>query len=423
MSRRSEKAVYWVKLLSKFISVQLIVQALGFASGILIIRTLSKEEYAYFTIANTLQSTMSLLADTGIGMSLSALGGKIWPDRYHFSQLINTAMKLRYSLAIISTTIVTPILIWTLLHNGASSTYTILITVAVLIGLSSQLTFDVLLAVPRLHSKINIIQNLDLFSSITRLVLLGITHLFLLNALLVVAITSILTLIQKIMLRYWCNNYIDESHNVNLEFQKIILNTVLHQAPNSIYYCFQGQLLIILISLFGNTNSIAELGALGRLSIMFSLINSIMSTIVLPYFSRCQSADLLRKRYWQLVFCIVAINLFILGIALLFPSTILWVLGGKYTHLQNELILIILSSSFNFIVGTMWSINATKAWIKYSWVNIPLTLAVQACLIVSLDLSKLYSVIIFSLISLLPSFFVNMFLTYRGINEYQHSEV
>ena len=60
MSTPSEKAIYWLKLLSKFVSVQLIVQALGFASGVFILRTLSKEEYAYFLMANAFQSTIDI---------------------------------------------------------------------------------------------------------------------------------------------------------------------------------------------------------------------------------------------------------------------------------------------------------------------------------------------------------------------------
>lgn len=65
---------YWTKTLSKFLSVQVIVQALSFGSGILIIRTLSKDEYAYFSIANSLQATMNILADSGIGIALAAIG-------------------------------------------------------------------------------------------------------------------------------------------------------------------------------------------------------------------------------------------------------------------------------------------------------------------------------------------------------------
>ena len=82
-----------IRIISNFLTIELGVQALGLISGLLLIRVLDKSEYAYFTIANSMQATMNLLADMGIGISLSALGGKVWQDKNRFGQLISTALK------------------------------------------------------------------------------------------------------------------------------------------------------------------------------------------------------------------------------------------------------------------------------------------------------------------------------------------
>src|ERR1044072_5351004 len=55
----SPRAVSWAKTLTKFVSVQVAVQAMMIASGILLVRVLTQTEYAYFTIANSMQATMS----------------------------------------------------------------------------------------------------------------------------------------------------------------------------------------------------------------------------------------------------------------------------------------------------------------------------------------------------------------------------
>jgi len=88
----SPKAINWSKTLSKFVSIQLFIQALGFASSILLVRTLIKQQYAYFNMASTMEGTMHLLADSGINSGLTAIGGKVWQDRYRFGQSINTAV-------------------------------------------------------------------------------------------------------------------------------------------------------------------------------------------------------------------------------------------------------------------------------------------------------------------------------------------
>ena len=252
---------YWFKLLSKFVSIQLIVQAINLFVGILIIWKLSKQEYAYFTIANTLQSTISLLADMGIGTSLAALGGKIWQDKYRFGQLINTAINLRYYLAGMSVVVIVPILGWMLISNGASIRYTVLIVLFVLIGLNFQLTNTVLIVIPRLHSQIKRIQNLDIFISLSRLILISLAYITFLNTAATIAISSIVFGLQHLFLNKWAIESIDRKAPVNSEDRSFTISTIKKSLPSTIFFGFQGQLNVLLISIFGSTTNIAEIGA------------------------------------------------------------------------------------------------------------------------------------------------------------------
>jgi hypothetical protein len=415
MSTRSEKAVYWVKLLSKFVSVQLIVQALGFASGVLIIRTLSKEEYAYFTIANSLQATMNLLADSGVSTGLISIGGKVWQDSYRFGQLINTAIQLRIYFLAISVMIVTPVLLWMLLTNGSSLFNAILIIIAILIELYFYLINAVLGIVLRLHSDIKKIQYLDLLFSTSRLTLLGIAYFGFLNAAIAAFISTLSTFFQTLFLKKNTTNEIDTNAPISIEDRKVILTITRSLLPSTIYYCIQGQLSIFLISVFGNTTNIAEIGALGRLSVVFTLLNSVMTQIFIPSFARCPPRLLLR-RYIQIVGGYSIIGLIIVALVILFPKQILWIIGKNYAHLQHELLLMIASTLASAVVGLMWSLNSARAWIKYSWLYVPATLIMQIFLLVQLDLSTVSGVIYFGLLSVLPFLLINLSLTYMGIS-------
>src|SRR3954466_13513835 len=102
---RSPQLLNWTKLLTRFLSLEAVVQALTFACGILIVRALPKADYALFTVANTMQATMNLMADNGICTGLIAIGGRVWQDRYRFGQLVSTAMQLRRWFAVISLTL------------------------------------------------------------------------------------------------------------------------------------------------------------------------------------------------------------------------------------------------------------------------------------------------------------------------------
>ncbi|MEH2364433.1 polysaccharide biosynthesis protein [Nostoc sp.] len=410
-----------IKVFSKFVSVQILVQALTLSSGILIVRTLEQQEYAYYTIANSMLSTMNILADSGISISLSAIGGKVWQDRYRFGQLIKTAMQLRYLLTAISISLVTPILIWMLIRNGASMGYAVFITIVVLLGLNFQLTTGVLIVVPRLHSQISRIQNLDILSGISKLILLGLGYLTFWNATVAIASASLVSGLQRFVLGRFAGENIDTKVPINQEDSKFIISTIKHSLPSSIFFCIQGQLSVFLITIFGSTQNIAELGALGRIGVIFTIINSLMATIVLPSFSRCQSVVILRRRYFQILGLFLLLGIVMIASAYIFPEQILWIIGKKYSHLKNELFMIVIVTFVNSFVALMSSFNFAKGWIKYVWIDIPMTLILQIILIINLDISTIQGVIMLSLFSNTTPFLVNAMLTYRGLATYTNN--
>jgi hypothetical protein len=71
--------------------------------------------------------------------------------------------------------------------------------------------------------------------------------------------------------------------------------------------------------------------------------------------------------------------------------------------------------------GTLWLLNASKAWIAGSWLYIPLTLATQIALIPFTDFSSVAGVLTFNLISIAPSLLLNLVLSYRGFRTFAPS--
>src|SRR5687768_5493283 len=200
---RSPRLLNWTKLLTRFLSLEALVQGLTFACGILLVRALEKSEYALFTVANTMQATMNLMADNGIGSGITAIGGRVWQDKFRFGQLIVTAMRLRRMFAVISVTLITPLLFWMLLRNGASVSYGALLTSFVLLGFYFQLTIGVLIPVPRLHLEVNRIQNINVWYSGLRFLLLLIAYGTFLNTAVALLAAAVSLGMQEIILRRW----------------------------------------------------------------------------------------------------------------------------------------------------------------------------------------------------------------------------
>lgn len=388
---------------------------MGVASGILLVRALSQQEYAYFTIANSMLATISILADSGVGIGLTSIGGRVWKDPYRFGQLINTALRLRRYLAAGAIVVITPVLVWMLAGNGASKAYTAVIALTVLAAFHFQLLTGVLGVVPRLHSEISRIQKLDFLIAASRLLLLCAAYFIFLNAAAAVAVGVVGVAAQYFLLKRWAADNITMNAPASDEDRSAMVGIIKSQAPNAIFYCLQGQLTVWLISIFGNTQNVAEIGALGRLGVIFSVITALMSAVVLPGFARMQSLRQLQRRYFQIVGGFFIFGLMLVALAALFPDQVLWILGSKYAHLKNELLLMMVLSAVSALVAAMWSLNSTRAWINRSWLNIPCVILAQIVLLSILNISTLEGVLWFGILSLAPTVILNAALTHRGL--------
>ena len=409
------RALQRMRIVGQFASVQIAVQLIGFASGILLVRRLAESEYAFFTIANTMQGTINVLADMGIGIGLVAIGGRIWQDSPRFAQLIATARNLRRRLGGIALLVVTPILYWMLVRNGAPPIYAVVLIALSVAGLLVQFALGVLAVVPRLLANVALIQRIDLTAAIARLVvLLGFAFVFL-NAGIAVLIGAAALLLQYSMLRSYVAGTIGLDAPENADDRAAITRFIKNQAANSVFFCVQGQITIFLISIFAkHATAVAEVGALGRLAMIFTVIGQMLTNIFVPAFARSHDPRKLRLQYVAISGGVAAFSACVVFGAAFFPHQFLFVLGSKYAHLQHELLLMVGGAVVSMMTGTFWVLNAARTWIAGSWIYIPLTIATQVALIPYTDFGSVSSVLIFNLIAAVPNLLLNLVLSYRG---------
>lgn len=391
---RSDRLKRIGKPLASFFGVQIIVQILTMISGLLLVRTMSKSEYAFYTIANSMQGAINLLGDSGIGSALTAIGGVVWQDKQRFGELIQTALEFRKKFGIAIFATVGPIMWWLLYSNGASVGYALLISGVVLAGAGLSLVHGVLIVVPRLHARVSQLQNAELILAASRLAIIGIACFTFLNAFVALLIVFLTLSLQNILYRRWAAIDADLKAAPNPQDREKIWKTVRSQAPSVFFYCIQGQISVVIIGLFGSTTAVANLGALGRITIFFTILSSLMANVVLPRFARCQTRVRIRKMYIQIVGCyFAATTLFSLTIILL-AHKILSILGSKYAGLENELIYLTLGAVAAAMTGVLYSLNATKGWLEGTWITIPLTLAIQISVLPFLNLGSIRDVVI-----------------------------
>src|SRR5271157_1989127 len=197
--------------------------------------------------------------------------------------------------------------------------------------------------------------------------------------------------------------------------RRAILDLSKNEIPNALFLCVYGQASVIVISIFGHTKEIAEVGALSRLGAIFTILGSIMTTVVLPRFARVQTQHELMKKYIQVVCCYLAGGAALLLLAFLIPDQLVWVLGGKYRGLESDVQCIVATSLLVSFISLIFSMNAAKGWVSGLYYSIPVIVLCQLVAAVWLNLSTVRGAVLFGALPLTGGLFVMIPLAWRGL--------
>lgn len=415
----------WSLRLIEFGFVQGLVQLLTAVAGLLIVRTMAKPEYALFAITNSMQTACNLLADLGIGVGVRSIGGQVWDDRARFGQLLKTALVMRRRFALVSLSVCLPITMWMLWRNGGNVVEVLALSAVVAVGVFPLLATSVFSVSAQLHGEYRRMQKLDFGSAALRVVLIGTLALSMMNALLAASVGVITNWVQAFFFRHWAQNRADLSAPVNEDDRRELKRLSLQSLPNTLFFCFQGQVTFLILSLVGNRTGIADISAIGRIAALLAVFSVVFSNILAPRFTRCQDARRLPRLYFGLVIGTAAILSPLVLLAWLFPSPLLWLLGGKYAGLQSECVWVVGAACMGQIAGVMWVLNSSKAWIRIQAMGyIPIILTVQAIAAICLDLHRFHDVLIFNLVTSaapIPMFLLDTYFGMRAIKLSQKS--
>ncbi|SMP28158.1 Membrane protein involved in the export of O-antigen and teichoic acid [Flavobacterium hercynium] len=420
--------ISWGKLLSITGSTQIIIQALGFASGILIIRLLTVQEYAYYTLANTMLGMMAVLADGGIVPGVMAQGGKVWRSKKEMGVVLATGLDLRRKFAMASLFVSVPILFYLLLHNNASWMMALLIAIALIPAFYATLSDSLLEIIPKLNQTIVPLQRNQIEVGVVRLFLSGISMFVFPWAFVAVLAAGIPRIWGNIGLRKIVHTMAEKEQEPDKEARKEMLSLVKRILPTSIYYCFSGQITIWLVSIFGNTSSLAQLGALSRVSVMLSIFNVLIATLIIPRFAKLEpNKYLLFNRFLQIMGLLLVLTVGIVLTVYLFPTPILWLLGDSYKDLHFELLLSIISNCIVLLGGVVFNLYSARGWAMSPVLAILLNFVSIIVFSSLLDLSSLKGVLflnialaIVSLVQTVLFFTYNIVLLKKG--EHQQSK-
>ncbi len=177
-----------------------------------------------------------------------------------------------------------------------------------------------------------------------------------------------------------------------------IVNVAKPLIPGIIFAAGQGQLTVFLASIFGSTTEIAQLGALGRLGTLFTVLGGLTIVLISPRFPQLDRARLPSEIRGAIGLSCAA-GLGLSAVAFVEPSWFLVVLGPSYAELTSEVGWFIAGASVTFIGTVAYSINVARRfiWLRGTLGAIAIILATQLVCLATLDLGNVLDLQYFAL--------------------------
>ncbi len=350
-----------VGFVSDYVLGQGLLQVLNVLNGFFLLRWLSIDEQAKFSLAMGLQAVLVVLADLGFGGSLLGLIGSRTDDRNRIGQYVAGVRRFKNQFFGICATVVTLVVAVYAAGRGWTLDGWLLYGV-VLMGTYAQSQSGYYAAVLLMKRKLMAFYQPQILTAGLRLaVSFWLYYGEHLSALAAVLLTTGAFVLNALSMRRRARPYYEPVRKADRAIRREMLRTLGPVMPMVIFYALQGQLVLFLAGYFGQATNVAQIGALGRINQLFALLTPFNAIVLLPYFAQSPKTGLVR-RYVLVLLAGVGVVLPVVAVAYQMPVLFVWLLGAKYASLRDVLGPYVLSAAVWYLTSIAWAVNAAKNW-------------------------------------------------------------
>jgi O-antigen/teichoic acid export membrane protein len=402
----------------RLLAIQGAVQGIAAAASFLFVRGMSKEEFAWLTIATGFLTTVSILADSGMGAGLQAIAGRVWKDPVEMGQLVVAARRTRQRLAALVAVVLGPAFAWLLVRNGAAVWYAV--ALACISGATVWFTTEIvaLSVAARMYSRYHDVQLAEAGGGTVRLAVALGSLVRPSNAALGVGAGFLAAAIQRFRLRRVLSGIVPLGDGPSAAgYGRELASYLKPLAVPTLFFVIQGQLGVWLLGLLGRVQSVADLGALSRFAVLLSIITAAVNQVAAPSFARAETPDALARKVRRVVTLSVGAFSVPALVLVAVPQQALRLLGPAYAHLTQELRLVVAISLLTHLSAVTWALATAKGWVRGTWVVVPVVSVAQAGALLSLDVSTVAGALGLALVNGLATLCVYVALVARGFRQ------
>ena len=386
-----------------FTSGEGILQVLQAVNGLLLVWLLSVEDFAVYAVFTAAMGFASHMLGFGITPTIISLVGMDFQDKAKVGRYLMAGSSLRLWMLLIVSPLGLAILWFSSLKIGIPVTSIVLLS-GLLVGanyLSSQI--DLFCAPLQMLGRVGTLYRCLALGEVVRILLtllLWAAHLLSVGSA-VVASVIVLAISYGSLLIMTRSHFLKPCIPPLKERQQLV-DLVLPSLPNALFGAFQGQIMIFISAMLGNTQQIAAVGALGRLARLVSFLSAANPMIVGPAFAKMSEAAFWRR----LPFILLAASLISCCIAFsgfFFPELLIKIIGEKYRHLASVVWLVTLGSGLIYFLNVLGTMRTFRRWVAWwaSFATILLVLAAQSGALLCFNMETISGVLMLGIFATL----------------------
>lgn len=378
-----------IRMITVFFSLEIAAQGCAALGSLLVVHNMDKQHYAWYCLAHNLQGTLGLFTQMGIGAGLISMGSQYLNDRLRMGALAASAIRYRRVLLAGASPVALPIFGYLLLKNGCPVWHTALLLLLALAVLNVEFSRQVLSTPVRLCGRYNLLQRAALLESVLRTGVLGLL-------ILASGLNATTTLVASVLVSaYVVHRVIGKAARVVADphaaadrgIGRQLTRMNLNLLPPTLSAVFQAQIGMAMISLFGKTAAVADLGALTRIGLVPAIPQAMLSKVVEPKLSRAQAGSDLWTKSLLALGLALTMTFATFGFILIFSHQMLWLLGPNYSSLHRELLWFGAISCARIVTGVPQMVLYARGWVQYLWIPPLVEIVSQGIAIPFLDLS------------------------------------
>lgn len=378
-----------VQIVASYATLNMLGRVIQMITAFIVVRSLARTEYAWYSLANNLVSALMIFSTTGISTGLLPLAAQVATDRLKLGSVLASARRFRAWLLASATLIGVPVFAHLLLHSECPPLRVALLVASALVSVIVTISTQVITAPLSLARRYNVPQTEIIMNSSLRLLCVAALAFAGFADAVTVMIITVLAPIPSVcgwMLPKAREHAAFGQPPEPAATQRLKKHFIVG-LPSSLTLLFEAQIAFFIVGWVGSIDKVADLGAIARVALILQMPLAIASGVMLPRMSVEQNQNRLWKMWAGSSMIAIVIGIMIVAGGWLFRHQLLFLLGPEYAGLENELVLYLAFQAFSFLVTVAGIPIRARGWVRHSWVRPIMVFGSQAVAACFLDLS------------------------------------